>query len=68
MRGMREDRFTLGPFADLPDVRRDTLLRQLSKSSRQQTRARNRASSHRLCSTWRTLVVLLFRRRVCRIL
>jgi hypothetical protein len=30
---MREDRVILGPFADLPDVRRDTLLRQLAKSS-----------------------------------
>ena len=40
MRGMREDRFILGPSAHLPDVRRDALLRQLAKSSRQQTRAR----------------------------
>jgi len=30
---MRKDRFILGPFADLPDVRHDTLLRQFTKSS-----------------------------------
>jgi hypothetical protein len=59
MRGMREDRFILGPFAHLPDVQRDPLLRQLAKSSRQQTRARNRASGHCLRTTGGALVVLL---------
>jgi len=65
---MREDWFILGPLAHLPNVRRDALLRQLAKSSRQQTRARKRASGHRLCSTRGTLAVLLSWRCAWRIL
>jgi hypothetical protein len=56
---MREDRQLLGPSANLPDMWSDALLRQLAKPSCEQTRARERASGNRVCTTSRALVVLL---------
>src|SRR5712675_2346245 len=68
MRGMRKDWFILGAFAHLPDMRGDALLRQLTKSSRQQARSFIRSSCHCVRSTRRTLVLLLSRRCLCGIL
>ena len=59
MRRMREDRLILGPSAHVPNLWRHAVLRQLSKSSRHETRARNRASGHCLRTTGGALVVLL---------
>jgi hypothetical protein len=56
---MREDRFVLGSFANVPNVWRYALLRQLPKSARQQTCAGNRTSRDRFRATERALVVLL---------
>ena len=58
----------MGPFADVSGMRRDTLLRQLAESAREQTRTLERASGHRLSPAWRTLALLLSGRRLCRIL
>ena len=68
MRRMRKDRFALGSFADVPDVWRYALLRQLAEPACQQTCARQRASGHRFRAAGRALAILLFRRRVLRIL
>jgi hypothetical protein len=65
---MREDWFILGASAHLPDVRRDVLLRQLAQQACHQTCARHRASSYRLRAAWRTLALLLSRRRLFGIL
>ena len=59
MRGMRKDRFILGASPDMPDMWSHAVLRQLAKSARQQTRARQWTSSDRIGSTGRALVVLL---------
>ena len=65
---MREDRFLLGASADVPDVRRNAVLRQLAESARQQTRACQWTSGNRIGAAGRTLVVLLSGRRLYRIL
>jgi hypothetical protein len=51
----------------VPDVWRHALLRQLAEPARQQTRARERASGHRVSAAKRTLVILLSGRRILRI-
>ena len=66
VRGVRQDRRALGAPADVPAVRRDALLRQLTQPSREQACARDRASGDRLRRTRRALVVLLPGRGVCR--
>src|SRR5260370_42336735 len=61
---MRQDWRVLGASAHLSNVRRDTLLRQLSKSACKQSRACQRTSGHRIRAAARTGVVLLSRRCV----
>ena len=68
MRGVRENRRHVGPSPNLPAMWRDVVLRQFAESPRQQARARDRPSRHRIGATGRALVVLLSRRSVCRIL
>jgi hypothetical protein len=65
---MREDRFGMGSLADMSTVRRDTLLRQLAQSARQQTCAFGCSSGNSIRAAGRALVVLLSRRRVLRVL
>ena len=62
MRRMREDRFLLGASPDVPDVWSHAVLRQLTESARQQTRARQWTSGERIGAAGRALVVLLSRR------
>ena len=64
MRRVRESRRTMGASPDLSAMRRHFMLRQLTESTRQQTRARRRASGDRFRATRGTLVVLLSGRRV----
>src|SRR5713226_2742421 len=64
MRRVRESRRTMGASPHLSAMRRHFMLRQLTESTRQQTRARRRASGHRFRATRGTLVVLLSGRRV----
>src|SRR2546423_13261416 len=64
MRRVREDRRAMGPSSDLPNLRRDAVLRQFAEQARHQTRARERPCGHRFGSARRALVVLLSRRRV----
>src|SRR5207302_8389966 len=68
MRGVCEDRRLVGSSPHLPAVRRDVVLRHVAKSSRQQTCARHGSSGGRFSATRRTLVVLLSRQRIWRIL
>jgi hypothetical protein len=68
MRGVREDRGSMASSAHVPGMRRDALLRQLTEPAREQTRARKRTPGHCIRSAGRTLVILLSRRRVRRIL
>jgi hypothetical protein len=65
---MREDRFVLGTSPDVPDVWSHPVLRQLAESTRQQTRPRQWPPGGRISAAWRTLVVLLSRRGLSRIL
>jgi hypothetical protein len=57
---MRKDRFLLGASPDVPDMRSNAVLRQLTESARQQTRARQRTSGNRIGAAGRALVVLLY--------
>ena len=68
MRRMREDRRRMGASPHLSTMRHDALLRLVTKSPRQQTRARGRTSGHRFRATGRTLVILLSRRGLLRVL
>jgi hypothetical protein len=68
MRRMREDWRALGSLAHVPDVWRHALLRQFAEPAREQTRARERASGHRVSAAKRALVILLSGRRILRIL
>src|SRR6266446_3108202 len=65
---VRESRCTMGASPHLSAMRRHFMLRQLTESTRQQTRARRRASGDRFRATRGTLVVLLSGRRVFGIL
>ena len=65
---MRKDRFLLGASADVPNMWSHAVLRQLTESARQQTRAREWTSSDRVGAARRALVVLLSRRGLCRVL
>ena len=51
MRRMRKDRFLLGSSADVPDMWSHAVLRQLTESARQQTRARQWTSGDRVGAT-----------------
>jgi hypothetical protein len=62
MRRVRKDRFLLGTSPDVPDVWSYAVLRQLTESARQQTRARQWTSCDRIGAAGRALVVLLSRR------
>jgi hypothetical protein len=64
MRRVREDGQLLGSSAHLPDMWSNAVLRQLTESARQQTRARQRTSGNRIRTTRRTLDLLLSRRCV----
>src|SRR4051812_15088757 len=68
MRGMHKNWRTLGPPADLPDMRSDPLLRRFAKPACDEARAGERTSGDRLGPAGRTLVVLLSGRRVRSIL
>jgi hypothetical protein len=68
MRRMRKDRRILGSSAHLPDMWSYALLRQLTEPARQQTRARDGTSCHRVRTGGGALVVLLPRRDVLQIL
>jgi hypothetical protein len=59
MRRMRKDRRVLGSSAHLPDMWSYALLRQLAEPARQQTRARDGTSRHRVRTAGGALVVLL---------
>jgi hypothetical protein len=59
MRRMRKDRQLLGSSADVPDVWSYAVLRQLTESACQQTRAREWTSGDRIGAAGRALVVLL---------
>src|ERR1700737_783794 len=58
----------MGASPHMSAMRPDIVLRQLTESACQRTRAHCRASGHRFRATRGTLVVLLSRRRVLRIL
>jgi hypothetical protein len=68
MRGVCENRRTMGASPHVSAVWRDFMLRQFAESARQQTRARRRTSGYRFRATGGTVVVLLSGRRVLRIL
>ena len=68
MRRVREDRQLLGSPTDVSDMWSHAVLRQLAESARQQTRGRQWTSGDRIGAAGRTLVVLLFGRRLYRIL
>ena len=59
MRRVREDRQLLGSFADVPDMWRDPLLRQLAEPTREQTRPRHGTPGDRIRAAGRAVVVLL---------
>jgi hypothetical protein len=56
-----EDASALGSFEDVPGVRRHSLLRHFTQSSRQQTRGYERAPGDRFGGTGGALAVLLSR-------
>src|SRR2546427_6927023 len=58
----------LGASADLPAVRGDAVLRQLTQPTRLETCTRHRPSRGRLVGAGRALAVLLSGRRLCGIL
>ena len=58
---MRKDRLLLGSSTDVPNVWSHAVLRQFTKSARQQTRARQWTSGDRIGAAGRALVVLLSR-------
>jgi hypothetical protein len=68
MRGVYEDRRVMGPSAHLPGMRGHVVLRQLTQSARQQTRARKWSCGNRIGPARGTLVILLSGRRLCGIL
>ena len=58
----------MGPFAHVPEVRRDPLLRQLARATREQTCAWERAPGSCIGGGRRALAVLLSGRRLRRVL
>ena len=66
VRGVHQDRRALGAPAHVSAMWCDALLRQLPQPPREQARARDHASGHRVRRTRRALVVLLPGRGVCR--
>jgi hypothetical protein len=58
----------MGPFAHVSEVRRDPLLRQLAGATREQARTWERAPGSCIGGGRRALAVLLFGRRLRRIL
>ena len=65
---MRENRVAMGSFENLPDVRLNFVLRQFAEPSRHKALAFERASGNCIGGARRTLVVVLSRRSVRRIL
>src|SRR6476469_9780350 len=68
MQRMRKDRFLLGASPDVPDVWNHSVLRQLAKSARQQTRTCQWSPRDCVGAARRAMVVLLSRRSFRRIL
>jgi hypothetical protein len=68
VRRVRKNRRFVGPSSDLSRMRRNTLLRQFAKSSRDQARACKRPPCYRFGAAERALVVLLPRQRFFRVL
>src|SRR5262245_49736985 len=59
VRGLREDRRRLGAPADVPEMRRDTVLRRLAQSPCDETRQGHRPPGDSLGGAGRAMVVLL---------
>ena len=59
MRGMRQDRRPVGAPADVSDLRRDALLRQLAEPAHHEARPRDRTSRGRISRAGGALAVLL---------
>ena len=64
MRRVRQDRRAVGAFANMSGMRRDVVLRQLTESTRQQTRTRDWTPRDCVRAARRTLAVLLSGRGV----
>ena len=65
---MRQDQVALGSPAHVPELQCDAVLRQLPEPARDETRARERPSGHRIGGAGRAMAVLLPGRRVRRVL
>jgi hypothetical protein len=59
MRGVSENRFFVGAFAALPNVRACRLLRRISQPSRQEALSRRRAPNRPVLRTGRELALVL---------
>src|SRR6476646_467667 len=65
---LHQERVAMGTPADLPELRRDALLRFVAEPARDQARPRQWAPGRRISGAWRALAVLLRRRGVRRVL
>src|SRR6185503_11805390 len=64
VRSLRQNRRTVGPLTDVPDVRRHPLLRFVAEPPRVEARPREHPPGHRIRRARGAMAVLLPRRRI----